>query len=101
MNSRPGRRASDAEGVEHGLEVERRVHRLADVAERTQLFHRLGELAGAQLDLFFQIGVGRLKLVRHLVELYADHRPKSLNVRRQGPSPERELPSRLLNRPSS
>jgi hypothetical protein len=46
--------------VEHGLEVERRVHRLADLAERTQLFHRLGELAGAQLDLFFQIGVGRL-----------------------------------------
>ena len=55
--------------VEHGLEVERRVHRLADLAERTQLFHRLGELAGAQLDLFFQISVGRLKLARHLVEL--------------------------------
>src|SRR6266511_228816 len=68
LGTRELRRLGD-DRVEHGLEVERRVHRLADLAERTQLFHRLGELAGAQLDLFFQIGVGRLKLARRLVKL--------------------------------
>ena len=39
------------DGVEHGLEVERGIHRLADLAQRVELLDRLGELAGAQLDL--------------------------------------------------
>ena len=41
-------------GVEHGLQVERRVDRLGDFAERAQLLDRLRELARARLHLVEQ-----------------------------------------------
>ena len=42
-------------------QVERRIDRLADLAERAQLLDRLRELAGAQLDLLLQVGIGFLQ----------------------------------------
>ena len=39
------------DGVEHGLEVERRAEGLADVAQRLQLADRPRELAGTRLQL--------------------------------------------------
>ena len=35
------------DGREHGLEIERRVHRLRDFAERTQLLDRVAKFVGA------------------------------------------------------
>ena len=58
--------------VEHRLQVERGVHRLADLAERAQLLDRLRELAGAQLDLALEAGIGFLQPVRHVVELVGE-----------------------------
>ena len=58
--------------VEHGLQIERRVDRLADLAERAQLGDRLGELAGAVLDLALEVGVGFLELAGHVVELVGE-----------------------------
>ena len=47
------RRLGD-DGVEHGLQIERRVDRLGDLAERAQLLDRLRELARARLHLVEQ-----------------------------------------------
>ena len=70
-----GRRQLDGLGddrVEHGLQVERRIDRLADLAERAQLLDRLRELAGAQLDLVLEVGIGFLQAARHVVELVGE-----------------------------
>src|ERR1700730_12457009 len=42
------------DGSQDGLKIERRVHRLADLAERTQLANRLAEFARARLHLIAQ-----------------------------------------------
>ena len=42
------------DGVEHGLQIERRIDRLADLTERAQLPDRLRELARARLHLVEQ-----------------------------------------------
>ncbi len=42
---------------------------MADLTESTKLEDRLFELAGADFDLGFQIGVRVLELARHLIEL--------------------------------
>ena len=57
------------DGRKHLLEVERRVDRLRDLAERAQLADRLRQLAGALLDLVLQVGVGFLQPRAHVVEL--------------------------------
>ena len=78
---RPGRGAGERnrlgdDGGEDGLQVEGGVHRLAHLAERAQLAHRLIELAGAQLQLAgalfhlaFQPRIELLQAASHLVEL--------------------------------
>ena len=50
------RRASDDRG-QHGLQVERRADRLADVAQRSQFIHRLRQIAGAHLQFLEQPNV--------------------------------------------
>ncbi len=70
-----GRRQLDGLGddrVEHRLQVEGGVHRLADLAERAQLLDRLGELAGAHLHLALEARIGFLQAVRHVVELVGE-----------------------------
>ena len=70
-----GRRQLDGlgdDGVEHRLQVEGGVYRLADLAERAQLLDRLRELAGAQLHLALEARVGFPKSVRHVVELVSE-----------------------------
>ena len=54
------------------LEIERRVDRLRDLAERAQLGDRLRQFAGALLDLLFQVGVGFLEPSAHVVELVGE-----------------------------
>src|SRR6516164_5702628 len=58
--------------VKHLLQIECGVHSLADFAERAQLCHRLRQLLGALLHLFFEVRVGLLQLSRHVVELLAE-----------------------------
>jgi len=48
-------------GVEHLLQIERGVHRLAHLAERAQLPDRLRQLVRTLLDFFLQVGVGLLQ----------------------------------------
>ena len=43
-----------ADGVEHGLQIQRRVDRLGNLPERAQLLDRTGELGGARLHLVEQ-----------------------------------------------
>ena len=57
---------------EHGLELERRIDRPADLAERLQLAHRARQLLGPLLDLAFEVGVGLLKLPSHEIELLGE-----------------------------
>ena len=45
------------DGGQNRRKIERRVDRLADLAERLQLLHRARELAGAFTQLFEQSGV--------------------------------------------
>ena len=60
------------DGSQHVLEVEGRVHRLADLSERAQLAHRLRQLAGPGFDLLLEVRVGILQLRRHVVELVGE-----------------------------
>jgi hypothetical protein len=45
------------DGAEHGLQIERRAERLADLAQRAQLLDRAGELGRALLELAQEPGV--------------------------------------------
>src|SRR5258708_3329243 len=45
------------DGLEHGLDIERRAHRLADLAERRELVHRADELTRPRLQLLKQADV--------------------------------------------
>ena len=62
------RRLGDDRG-QHGLEVDRRVDRLADLAERAQLLDRLRQLGGALLDLLLEPVGGLRPLRQQLVAL--------------------------------
>src|SRR6185312_3597081 len=61
------------DGREDRGHIERRVDGLADLAQGTELLDRLRQLAGAQLDLFLEIGIGLLEPAAHVVELVGEH----------------------------
>ncbi len=60
-------------GLEHRLKLAGRARDDAqDLRRRRLLLQRLGELAGAQLDLFFQARIGLLQPAGHVVELVSE-----------------------------
>ena len=54
--------------LQQGLQLERRIDRLAHTDERAQLIECLGKLAGSIGDLVFEGGVGLLEPRSHLIE---------------------------------
>ena len=71
LGARELRRLGD-DRVQHGLQVERRVDRLADLAERAQLLDRLRQRASAVLDLLLEVRIGLFQLAGHVVELVGE-----------------------------
>ena len=58
--------------TEHRPQLQGRVDRAADLAERLQLLDRARQLARPLLDLAFEVGVGFLQLPRHLIEVLGE-----------------------------
>ena len=102
------------DGIEHSLQIERRVHRLGNLAERAQLLDRARELGGALsdelvelVDVFSDIGLQEAKAISDLVDLVARPTRRALQrqwtrevIRREGGSKIGDVPHRQLELPA-